>query len=52
MKRRIVVEFDDPSTITPSVYLDVFGWVRDQETGMVKGQWYEWDGQERRSSRD
>jgi hypothetical protein len=38
-KRRILVELDSNTTVTSSVYLDVFGWVRDRETSMGVGRW-------------
>ncbi|MDR7189748.1 hypothetical protein J2Y46_002574 [Microbacterium sp. BE35] len=41
MKRHIIVELDSHETTTPSVYMDVFGYVRDRETLARVGRWQE-----------
>lgn len=41
MKRHIIIELDSHEISTPSVYLDVFGWVRDRETLACVGRWQE-----------
>jgi hypothetical protein len=38
-KGQIIVELDSNATPTPSIYLDVFGWVRDRDTTACVGRW-------------